>query len=261
MADLQKVEVLDYGSDILFYDVERNRLSNVLRTDDTMETFPAWSPDGKRLFYCAAPLPHFNELPDSVKANKDKRSDIVLASYQEVRYNLMSMDFDERTRTFGAPRVELDCAGQGKSCTVPRVSPDGRYVLFTLADYGQFHIWHKSSDLYVKDLQSGEVRPLSATNSPDVDSYHTWSSNGRWMIFSSRRDDGSFTRPYIAYFDKDGHSYKAFLLPQEDPEFNLLRMKSYNVPELTRDRVHITPEQFREAIYADDKVGKVEYGK
>ncbi len=136
----------------------------------------------------------------------------------KVRYNVMSVPFDARTRTFGAPRLEVDCRTMGKSGTLPRISPDGRYLLITLGDFGQFHIWHKSSDLWVKDLKTGAFYPLRAANSPEVDSYHTWSSNGRWIVFSSRRLDGNFTRPCIAYFDRNGQAHKAFLLPQEDPE-------------------------------------------
>lgn len=153
----------------------------------------------------------------------------------------------------------MDCAAVGKSAAVPRVSPDGRYLLFTLADQGQFHIWHKSSDLYVKDLRTDSIRPLAVTNSAEVDSYHTWSSNGRWIVFSSRRDDGSYTRPYIAYFDRSGQSHRAFLLPQSDPELNLLLMKSYNVPELTRTRLQATPEEIRAAVMADEKAQGVTY--
>lgn len=261
MMGQQKVEVVDFGSDLLFYDVERNKISNVLKTDSLMETFPAWTPDGQRLYYCMALLPQYSLIPDSLKQNKNTRSDVVMSNYKEVRYNLWSMAFDPRTRSFSAPRLEVDCAAMGKSASLPRVSPDGRFLLFTLGDFGQFHIWHKSSDLWVKDLKTGDVRPLGKANSADVDSYHTWSSNGRWMVFSSRRDDGSFTRPYIAYFDEQGRDYKAFLLPQEDPESNLSRMKSYNVPELTREKVKVSPEQFREVIYNDEGVKKVEYGK
>lgn len=279
MRDPQKIEVVDYGSDLIFYDAENNTVSNVLKTDDAMENFPCWAPDGKRVFYCSCSVPVMEkitartdslmrqyagneELTDSIKAmDKNNRSDYVLTNYDNVRYNLMSIPFDEATRTWGEPQMEVDCAADSMSVSVPRVSPDGRYVLFTLGKYGQFHIWHNTSDLYVKDLLTQEVRPLKAANSPDVDSYHTWSSNGRWIVFSSRRDDGSFTRPYIAYFDKNGRDHKAFLLPQEDPEYNLLRMKSYNVPELTRDAVSTSQEALEAVIYDDDNVARVGYKK
>ncbi|MDD6594043.1 MAG: hypothetical protein PUF09_07320 [Bacteroidales bacterium] len=250
--DKQKIEVLDYGSDLVFFDVDNGTLTNIIKGKEAMETFPNWAPDGSRVYYCSAATPFLTDLPDSV------HSDALLARYDSIRYNLMSIPFDEQTRTFGEPVVEVKC-DSASSITLPRVSPDGRYVLFTMGDFGQFHIWHKSSDLYVKDLQTGAVRPLSAANSADVDSYHTWSSNGRWIVFSSRRDDGSYTRPYIAYFDKNGRDHKAFLLPQEDPEHNLYLMKSYNVPELTRDAVRTTPEALREVIYNDEKTGKATY--
>ena len=250
--DKQKIEVLDYGSDLVFFDVDNGTLTNIIKGKEAMETFPNWAPDGSRVYYCSAATPFLTDFPDSV------HSDALLARYDSIRYNLMSIPFDEQTRTFGEPVVEVKC-DSASSITLPRVSPDGRYVLFTMGDFGQFHIWHKSSDLYVKDLQTGAVRPLSAANSADVDSYHTWSSNGRWIVFSSRRDDGSYTRPYIAYFDKDGRDHKAFLLPQEDPEHNLYLMKSYNVPELTRDAVRTTPEALREVIYNDEKTGKATY--
>lgn len=185
--------------------------------------------------------------------------DIVTSLYDSIRYNLMSLTFDEKTRTFGQPVVEMDCAAIGKSASVPRVSPDGRYVLFTLADFGQFHVWHNSADLYIKDLQTGEIRPLTAINSDAADSYHAWSSNGRWIVVASRRDDGSYTRIYMAYFDRDGQSRKAFLLPQEDPEQNILLMKSYNVPELTRTPVSVSPEELQRTIYDDAAVQKVGY--
>ena len=161
----------------------------------------------------------------------------------------MGVAFDAKTRTFGKPNLEVNCVSENKSASVPRVSPDGRYLLFTLGDYGQFHIWHRSANLYVKNLQTGEVRPLSLANSNDAESYHTWSSNGRWIVFASRRDDGSYTRLYVSYFDKKGREHKPFLLPQRDPEQNVLLMKSYNVPELTKDAVEVPASSFKKAIY------------
>ena len=96
------------------------------------------------------------------------------------------------------------------------ISPDGRYLLVTLGAFGQFHIWHNSADLYVKDLHTGELRALKNANSPVQDSYHTWSSNGRWIVFGSRRDDGNYTRPYIDYFDKNGIPYDAEAFKETD---------------------------------------------
>lgn len=268
MTEKDKIEVIDYGSDLIFYDVEKNLISNVLKTPVEMETFPTWAPDGKTLYYCSAYVPELATIPDSVALNPESTaaSDTIVRNFNKVHYNLMSLSFDPATRTFGTPQLVVDCAAHNGSATVPRVSPDGRWLLFTIGEFGQFHIWHGVSDLWVVDLQAPDpaatLRRLDKANSDKVESFHNWSSNGRWIVVSSRRDDGNYSRPYIAYFDKDGHDHKAFLIPQADPEHNLLRMKSYNVPELSRTAVNVTPEQFREAIYCnDDDVKNVKYGK
>lgn len=244
----EKVEVIDTRSDLLLYDVQTNEVTHILRTTTDMETFPCWAPDGKRLYYTCAH--HVNDsiasLPDSVL------NAIVTNNYMNIRYDLMAMDFDPATRTFGEPEMVVDANSRRRSISVPRVSPDGRFVLYTEAQYGQFHIWHQSADLWVKDLERDTCYALTASNSPDVEAFHSWSSNGRWFVFSSRRMDGNYTRPFIAYFDKQGQSRKAFVLPQEDPEWNRLLLKSYNVPELTRDAVRSTPESLRDCIYGTE---------
>ena len=241
----EKIEVLDEKSDLLLYDVTKNEVSHILRTTNDLETFPCWAPDGKTLYYCTAKFRHLLEpsLPDSTVTQQ------LLLKFDSLRYNLVSIPFDPATRSFGKPKMEIDAVAENKSISVPRVSPDGRYILFTKGDYGQFHIWHKSSDLWVKDLQTDSLYALTEANSPDVDSFHSWSSNSRWFVFSSRRMDGNYTRPFIAYFDKQGKAHKAFVIPQEDPEWNILLLKSYNVPELSRDAVRITPQELRECIY------------
>ena len=244
----EKIEVMDQASDLLLYDVTNNEVSHIMRTTADMETFPCWAPDGKTLYYCSANPTHLidRSIPDSLYSQQ------LLLKFDSVRYNLMSISFDPETRRFGEPRMVVDAASEDKSISVPRVSPDGRYVLYTKGDYGQFHIWHKSSDLWVKDLQTDSCYALTEANSPDVDSFHSWSSNGRWFVFSSRRMDANYTRPFIAYFDKQGRSRKPFVLPQEDPEWNILLMKSYNVPELSLGAVSIPERDLRECIYETD---------
>lgn len=244
MKHAEKIEVVDEASDLLLYDAEKNTVQNVLKGWNAMETFPCWNPTGDTLYYCQAETPHLITMADSL------RTSYLLSHYDSVRYNVMCMPFDVTTRTFGTPRMVINCADDEESASVPRVSPDGRYVLYTRGDYGQFHIWHRSADLWVKDLQTGEDRALKATNAANQpDSYHTWSSNGRWIVFASRRLDGNFSRVFIAYFDTNGQAHKAFLLPQEDPEYNVLLLKSFNVPELTRSAVKVSKDKFHQVIY------------
>ena len=101
------------------------------------------------------------------------------------------------------------------------------------------------------DLQMGDAKPLKECNSPDTESYHSWSSNGRWIIFSSRRDDGVFTRPFIAHIDKNGKASKPFELPAENPDYHRQLMRSYNIPEFMSGPVTIKPQTFADALKGD----------
>jgi Tol biopolymer transport system component len=245
MYHAEKIEVVDTDSDMLLYYPEKNEVRNILSTD-YLETFPCWNPEGNRLYFCATHIPILAEVPDSLRAQ------VITANSDKIRYNLMSMPYDMDKDSLGTPEVVIDAVAKEKSVTFPRISPDGRYVLYAEGDYGQFHIWHKSSDLWVKDLQTDSCYALSEANSEDVDSYHSWSSNGRWIVFSTRRMDGNYTRPFIAYFDKQGKAHKAFCLPQRDPEHNVLLLRSYNVPELSKNAVQISVRTLRDVIYNTD---------
>lgn len=220
--DTQKVEVLDYASDVVLYDAEKGVTTYVANDSSELETFPYWSPDGKWLYYCTARFELRTDDPDTEMAER----------FQEVKYDIVRRQFDPETFTFGKTDTIYKASAIGKSATFPRVSPDGKWLLFTVADYGNFHIWHKSADLYMMDLRTREVRPLDVVNSQDVESYHSWSRNGRWIVVSSRRDDGSYTRPYIAWFDKSGKAHRPFLMPQAVTHYYRDLYKSFNIPEL-----------------------------
>lgn len=237
--DLNKIEVLDTESDLILYDIDKNEVSNVEAYKDEMEIFPAWSPDGKWLYYGSA---FFKYSADTVNQSE------AIGRNKEIKYSLYRRPFDLKTHRFGLREMVFDAAGMGKSATLPRVSPDGRFLLFTLGGWGCFHIWHHDADLWVEDLATRKAWPLTAANSNDAESFHNWSSNGRWIIFTSRRTDGNFTRPFFAHIDKDGHASKAFELPQRDPDYHRQLMKSYNVLEFMRGPVTITPQQFADEL-------------
>lgn len=220
-----KVEVLDSKSDLILYNVEKNEVTKITDSRDWLETFPYWSPDGNYLYYVAA---KFKPKQDSIETEIETE---MILNYQRIKYNIIRIPFNQKTMTFGKADTIFNAASIGKSATFPRVSPDGKYLLFSMADYGNFHIWHKNSDLFLMDLSTRELKNIDVMNSPDVESYHAWSSSGRWIIFSSRREDGAYTRLYISYFDKDGKAHKPFILPQKDPMFYKHYFKSFNIPE------------------------------
>jgi len=89
-------------------------------------------------------------------------------------------------------------------------------------------------------------------NSDLCDSWHSWSSNGRWLVFSSKRGNGLLAKPYFSYFDKDGVAHKPFALPQRDPAFYESCLFTYNVPELVKDRVPVSSSQLARVICDPD---------
>ena len=218
-----RVEVFDTASDVVVYDTERHEIisSPLLFSEERFETTPSFSPDGKTLYFASA------------IANPNPSKD-----FENIKYSLLAISFDPQTRTFGTSIDTLfNAETTGHSASFPRVSPDGRYLLYGHSSYGAFKIWHKDSDLYIIDLKTGEHKLLSKANGSDSEGYHSWSSNSRWIVFGSRRDDGLYTRPYFAYIDEQGDDHKAFVLPQNDPGLYERTTKSYNVPEFIKGKV------------------------
>ena len=234
-AGKNRVEVFDTASDLQVYDVEKNELllSPLLKQDSVYETYPVFSADGRSLYFCAArALPEGSHQLDSI------------------RYSLCRIDFDPATGTFG-DQIEtvVDAVSQQKSVSFPRPSYDGRFLCYTLSDYGQFSIWHHEADLWLLDLATGESLPMDGANSKDTESFHNWSTNSRWLVVSSRRDDGLFTRPYFCHVDKDGNVTKAFMLPQRNPrQFYRGRFMSFNVPDFITGPTHFDSRQATQAI-------------
>ena len=214
IAGSQQVEVYDHFSDLILLDTQTDSVTTWEPVCNTarMETFPAWAPDGNTLYFCVA---------DSVASVVEERASI--------HYELASIGFKDGKFT-GEPQTLWK--SDSLSVSFPRVN--GKWLLFTGSAYATFPIWHKEADLYLMDLENGTVEPATPLNSEDTESYHSWSSNGRWVLFSSRRLDGRYTRLYIAHFDGEGHFGKPFLLPQKNYDHNLLRLKSYNVPEFVQ---------------------------
>ena len=238
-----KIEVYDLASDLIVYDVVKDSVIVVSNDPELLEIYPTWSPDGKYLYYGkSAPLPE--EMKD-----KDIRT-----TYPKVQYNLYRRTFDATTFSFGEEELVYDAASSDKSLTLPRISPDGRYLLFALGQYGCFHSRHHDADIVCLPLEQYKGTPLTPDNSSPLDlsllntknyseSYPTWSSNGHWIMCASRRDDGNYSRIYFSYF-KNGKVGKAFMLPQEDPEHNTFLLKSYNRPEFMVEPVKISVDEF-----------------
>ena len=226
----KKVEVSDLESCLVLYDVDKNEMMNVdlPDKDQYMDTYPEWSPDGKYLYFCRAP----------------KVGEVFV--YDSVHYNLYRVPFDPSIRKTGKAELVFDASVQKKSVSFPRISPDGKFLVLTLHNYGCFPIWHKEADLYSIDLQTMQTSRMNL-NSDYTDSYHSWSSNSRWLVFSSKRIDGLTARFFISYIDEKGAAGKPFILPQKDPEFYGRFLKSFNLPEFSTLKVDVNPGKIRKS--------------
>lgn len=215
----KRLEVYDSKSDVYVADLDNNIIiSSPLTSDSTkLETFPTFSPNGRYIYYCVA----------------DKKG-LKTKNLKGLKYALVRIPFEDRTGTFGS---KVDTLYTERSVCHPKISPDGRYCLFTVADYGTFPIWHPEADLRMLDLQTGKIDSLSIVNSRKSDTYHSWSHSGRWFVFASKRDDGLYGKPYFCYFDEHGKAHKPFVLPQREPTFYDDCLKSFNIPELSRGPV------------------------
>lgn len=232
------IEVLDKASDACVMDVRTNELilSPALQTADN-ETYPVFSADGRKIFYCTA---------------KPKR---IPAEAQELRYDLCAVGFDAKNGIIGIRAdTVLKVSDQGGSISLPRPSYDGRFIMFCKTDYGYFPIDHREADLWVLDLRSGESHPATEANSADTESFHNWSSDSRWVVFSSRRHDGMTSLAYIAHVDTLGNVSKPFLLPQRNPKkFHLHSLHSFNTPDFTTKRVNLPPRETYNEVFADTR--------
>jgi hypothetical protein len=224
-------EVTDQASDIVVYNLKTYTVTTSPQISTrSRENFPTWSPDGKWLYYLSAP---------------ETRGDFNTRFY--TRYSLLRILYNQESNTWGNADTVLGSSETGMSITFPRISPDGRYLLFCMIDHGYFSINHAASDLYLMDMATGKYRKLDI-NSGRNESYHCWSRNGRWFVFSSKRQDNVFSRPYFSYFDSAGRAHKPFLLPQKDPLFYDSFLYNFNIPELVEGEVPVNTRMIRRLL-------------
>ena len=235
------IEVYDDASDVIVLDVRTHELLRsplIEGTKQTYETYPAFSCDGTRLYFCSSFAYEVPQYADSVK------------------YDLYAIDFDEEQGTFGN-KIDtiLHASAEGHCITLPRPSYDGRWLMYTLSDFGNFPINHREADLWMLDLQTGEHFALDAANSELSESYHNWSSNSRWVVFASRREDGRYGRLFITSIDDQGHATKPFMLPQRNPwAYYHSSIYSYNVPDFTSVKVDFDVHGAYEEVFGDELI-------
>jgi hypothetical protein len=232
---------IDLNSALAYYLVDDQVIKTAPQLSDKeqLENWPAWSGDGRYLYFCRAP-----KLWSDITMERFPPKE-----HKQVKYDLVRVGYDIEQDKWGELETVLSSkeAG-GLSIAMPKTSPDGRWLLLCMCEYGFFPTWHDNSDLYMIDLKEAERtgkfehRRLEI-NSDQSESWQSWSSNSRWIVFSSKRDYGVFTKPYLSYVDTSGRVYKPVVLPQKDPDFYDHCLLTYNTPELIIKPVKYTKGQ------------------
>jgi hypothetical protein len=217
--------VLDKHSDIIFYDLKDNSVTRPAElATDRLENMPAWSANGHTLYFiCAPPM---EKIP----------------SYDKTIYSLLSIDYDLQTKKFGAIDTLLDGNQAGMSISFPRERPGRNQLSFIGLDYGYFSIYNPEAEVYIMDLDNREFHK-AGINSKFTESYPSWSKNGSWLLFVSKRGDGLLSQPWFCYVDEDGVCSREFVLPQKDPDFYKEYRYNYNRPEFITGRVLLNPRK------------------
>lgn len=228
--------LLDTASNLVLYDVIHNQLvfDTLVWTEDFEETWPAWSADGEWLYFCRTA---------KVSADTVARYANPTDRVRHIYFDLVRVRFSAAEGRFVPPVEVLAQGGPGGSYSVPRMNPNGDILVYCRALFNSVP-YHAYGDLLAMD-KDGNAIDCAVLNSPESESWHEWSSNGKWLVFASKRGDGLYSLPYFSYFD--GKSFhRPFLLPQQDPRFYQTFLKAFNLPTLVHNASPLTPQQAAE---------------
>ena len=220
-----RMEVFDTASDLTVADFDRNLMVNVphVARADAYETFPCFSADGNSVYYCIA---------DTLALPRDIKN---------LEYSLVRADFDT-TNGLISEKVDTVWSGHERHASAchPKASPDGKWLMFTVSEYGTFPLYHTECTLWLVNLETGEAKAIDGVKGDKSDTYHSWSSNSRWFVFASKRGDGQYGKPYFSHLDENGNATKPFVLPQKSSRFYDYNFKSFNIPDLGRASTGMT---------------------
>lgn len=208
-------------SDLAIYDVEEGTAYLLPGATDPhrLEMLPRWSLDGSSIVFCSAPVGRHPA---------------------QTLYDLHQIVFDGGSG--GESRPVAGAANNGRSNYFPRFSPDGKWLSFCQSDGGI--LMKSSSDIFLLPADiSGPPRRLESNVDFAADSWHSWSSNGRWLVFASKRDDGIYARLYLTRIDANGRASPAVRLPLRDEP-----LASFNIPEFVANRPRIKEPELFDAV-------------
>jgi tetratricopeptide (TPR) repeat protein len=201
---------------LAWYSRESGRLTPLPGADDPdyVQTSAFWSPDQKYLVYSRATArdPYAPGQKAAVYANDPNET--------QIQYDLYRIPFNDGQG--GTPERVVGASENGMSNNFPKVSPDGKWIVFVECRNGL--LMRPDSKLYIVPFEGGTARSL-ASNLPVMNSWHTFSPNGHWLAFSSK-SPSLYTELYLTHIDVDGNASPAILV-----ENATASNRAVNIPE------------------------------
>ena len=181
---------------LAWYSKETGKLQPLPGADDPnfVQTSAFWTVDGKYLVYsrAAARDPYPPGYKRSTYANDPNET--------QIQYDLYKIPFNDGKG--GTPERIIGASENGMSNNFPKVSPDGKWIIFVQCKNGL--LMRPDSRLFIVPFEGGEARPLES-NLPRMNSWHTFNPNGRWLAFSSK-SPSLYTHLYLTHIDDQGHA-------------------------------------------------------
>ncbi len=208
---------------LAWFSRESGRLEPLPGADDPryVHTNAVWSPDGKYLVFARAEARDAYEpgRPLAARANDPNET--------KIQFDLYRIPFNDGRG--GQPERIVGASENGRSNSFPKVSPDGRWIVFVEAANGQ--LMRPDSELWIVPAAGGEARRLRSNMAP-MNSWHSFSPNGRWLVFSSK-SRGPYTKMFLTHLDEEGNASPAVLI-----EGATAANRAVNIPEF----VNIPPD-------------------
>lgn len=192
------------------YDRHEKRFAGVRGASDEhyVQTNPAYSPDGKWLVFARAPVPELPPREPGLDANLPERLvDEFEDGRRKIRFDLYQIPFNDGKG--GEPRPIPGASANGKSNFFPRFSPDGKWIVFCQADSMMLN--RPDSLLYILPAKGGEPRRMRCNAEGRMNSWHSFSPNGRWLVYASKRA-GPQTQMWLTHVDEKGEDSVPVLL-------------------------------------------------
>jgi pentatricopeptide repeat protein len=211
---------------LVVYDREQQTYAALPGADDPqyVQTNAVWSPDGTEIVFARSKAYRTERLDQQNSALIDEK-DVPEFTVEKkpFRYDLYRIPFNDGK---GGTPVPLEGASSdGMSNYFPKYSPDGKWIVFTKSK--NYMLLQPDSELYIIPTAGGRARRLRY-NTPRMNSWHSWSSNSRWLVFSSKAN-GPYTQLFLTHIDEQGSDSPPVLLERfTSPD------RAANIPEFVK---------------------------